>query len=146
MGGEENLKWSFCVCVCVASYALDSTESLISLQTKPYFSLNCLLVGIFSLEVHVLLKPWHFSDPASPLGDVQNLQGCFFFFIFYFFIPADTTRQPRPGEVNGKGELVAVGSVSLDSLNNSGFQSRALILGTLLWTWVLGDLIFQSSR
>lgn len=61
----------------------------------------------------------------------RNYKAVFSFF-FNFFIPADTTRQPRPGEVNGKGELVAVGSVSLDSPNNSGFQSRALILGTLL--------------
>lgn len=77
------------------------------------------------------LGSWHFFDPATPMGDVQNLQS-WFFFLFCFFSPADTTRQPRPGEVNGKGEPFAVRSVSLDSPNNSGFPSWALILGTVL--------------
>lgn len=57
--------------------------------------------------------------------------------ISFFSFPVDTTRQPRPGEVNGKGEPEAVGSVSLDSPNNSGFQSWALILGAVLGCWVI---------
>lgn len=61
--------------------------------------------------VNLLRVCFYFFDTITSLGDLQNLQER--------FLLTDTTRQPRPGEVNGKGECVAVGSVSSDSGNNS---------------------------
>lgn len=62
---------------------------------------------------------FYFFDTITSLSDLQNLQG--------FFLLTDTTRQPRPGEVNGKGECVAVEPVSSDTANNSSEKFKVFM-------------------